>query len=86
MNTYRVTEDWPTFKQFILDKLKNVDEEAIGIMHKDKEIIIRSYDESILNIIKSHYTLTPCEQPGNYLDEDGKWWYFGNDKLFDLKI
>ena len=84
MDTYRITEDWEKFQKFVFDKLKNVNKEAIGFMHRDNEIIIRSYENTILTIIGQHYTLTPCEQPSNVFDGDDGWAYMGNHRLFDL--
>jgi hypothetical protein len=84
MNTYKVTEEWTDFEKFILDKLKDVDKEAVGFMYRDNEIIIRSYDDTILTIIRQHYKLIPCEQPSNVFDGDDGWAYMGNHRLFDL--
>jgi hypothetical protein len=86
MNTYRVTEDWPAFEQFIINNLRHVNKGTIGFMHRGNEIIIRSHDESVLDIIRKQYPLTPCEQPSNVLDKDRGWAYWGNARLFDTKL
>jgi len=86
MNTYRINEDWATFKQFIINNLEHVDKGAIGFMYRGNEIIIRSYNDSILDIIRKQYSLTPCEQPSNVLDKDRGWAYWGNARLFDTKL
>ncbi len=84
MNTYRVNEEWNTFQQFIFNNLHQVDRDAIGFMYRENEIIIRSINESILDIIRKQYTLMPCEQPGNYLNNCKEWAYMGNQNLFDV--
>lgn len=86
MDTYKISENWATFKQFIIDNLNNVNKDDIGFMYRKNVIIIRSYDEKILDIIRKHYALTPFEQPSNFLDKDEGWAYFGNAKLFDIKL
>jgi hypothetical protein len=58
----------------------------IGFMYRENQIIIRSEDENILDIIRKQYSLTPCEQPSNFLDKDRAWAYWGNNRLFYIKL
>lgn len=83
MKTFKVVEDWCIFKNFINANLKHIYQKRIGFMHRKDEIYIRSYDESILDIIRKKYSLTPCDQPKIILDPRG-WEFMGNEQLFDL--
>lgn len=85
MKIYRIIEEWPKFKKFMVTELKHVNKDAIGIMYNDNEIYIRSNDETILEIVRQHYDLRACEQPANFLDRDDKWNYH-NQSFFPPKI
>jgi len=86
MNTFKLNENWTKFKSFIFDNLQSVDKNATGFMYNDNEIIVRSFDNKTIDMIKQNYDTVPCEQPSNFLDKDRGWNYFGNSNLFDTKI
>jgi len=83
MKTYKVVEDWTTFKNFINADLKHIYQKRIGFMHRDNEIYIRCHEESTLDIIRKKFSLTSCDQPKIALDPRG-WEFMGNEQLFDL--
>jgi hypothetical protein len=84
MKTYKVIEDWSTFQQFIVTDLNQIDKNSIGFLYRKTEIYIRCHEESILNLIRKKYTLTPGEQPNYALDKEGGWLFAGNTQLFDI--
>jgi len=82
METLKIAKSWEEFKPFVDNELVNIDTFNIGYMFKGDEIIIRCEDDSILEIIKQAYTLTPCEIPAKDIDEFHYWRYFGNSSFF----
>jgi hypothetical protein len=84
MKTYKVTEDWNTFQQFVIEDLNHIDKNSIGFLHRGNEIYIRCQEESILKLIRKKFKLIPCKQPNYVLDKEGAWLFAGNTQLFDI--
>ena len=79
METFKIIADWNEFDSFIRNELHMVDQGSVGFMHRGGDIIVRSTEESILEIIRKKYELIPCKQP----DIRG-WGIRGNSSLFDV--
>lgn len=88
MTYYKVHDTWENFFNFIKQRLEKIDKDKIGFLYRTKEnsqnIYITSLDDNALDIIRTQYNLTQCEQPANFLDNN--WGYTGNHNLFDLKL
>ena len=83
MKTFRINADWDTFKESIIDKLKITDKDSVGFMHREREIIVRTSDKSVFEIISKSYETQLCDVPENYIARG--WEYLGNHLLFGLK-
>ena len=82
MKTFRIRGDWDTFKDSVIDKLKVNDKDSTGFMHCDKEIIIKTKDDSVYEIISKSYETQFCDLPENSISR--KWSYHWNHLLFGL--
>ena len=84
MKTFRINEDWDTFKNSIIDKVEVEDKDTIGYMHRDREIIIRTSNASVFEVISKSYEIQFCDVPENFISHS--WSYYGNHLLFGLKL
>ena len=84
MKTFRINEDWNTFKDSIIDKLEVKDKDSTGFMHREREIIVRTSDESVYEIISKSYETQFCDVPENFISRG--WSYLGNRLLFGLRL
>ena len=79
METYKAEENWDTFYEYIVENNFNPDD--ICYAHRGNEILVRTCDIKILEIIGKTYQLIPCQPPVFYIN-DG-WVLVGNPNLFD---
>ncbi len=84
MKTFRISEEWEPFKKSILDKLEIEDKDSTGFMYREREIIIRTEDESVYDAISRYYETQSCDIPENFVSR--KWSYSGNQLLFGLVL
>jgi hypothetical protein len=82
MKTYKVIENWETFKNFIINQISSEDQNKIVVLHRENEIYIRSTDIKLLNIIRKKYKLVLSEQPNLHFDKDIDG-AMGNKNLLD---
>ncbi|WP_224999426.1 hypothetical protein [Cesiribacter sp. SM1] len=88
MNCYKTAAKWNAFFEFIKQNFDANTQGRIGFMYRPtddlQDIFIKSADKNMLATISKKYGLTPCEQPGNFIDSD--WRYTGNHSLFEDKL
>ena len=84
MKTFRISSDWDTFKDSVIDKLKVNDHDSTGFMHCDREIIIRTKDELVYEIISKSYETQSCDVPENLNSRE--WLYHWNRLLFGFNL
>jgi len=84
MKTFRISEDWDTFKKSIIDHLEIEDKDSTGFMYREREIIVRTEDESVYDAIARYYETQSCDVPENFVSRG--WSYFGNHLLFGLVL